>query len=134
VHELVKKRLDYEMLYQSACEDWLTELKKFKLFKEEIVSSLNLRERQLNDVCKRIRRTIPYEKDRLLFKKALSCLHLSTRAINPNFDLYRRFNDLLAETFTDCNRAIHKLRISKQEIPTLLEKEHQICSILRECG
>jgi len=60
------------------------------------MSALNLRERQLNDVCRKIRRTIPYEKDRNLFKKTLSCLYLSTRGINPNYDLYRKFNDLLA--------------------------------------
>ena len=86
------------------------------------MSVLNIRERQLNEVCRKIRRTVPYEKDKQLFKKTLSCMYLSIRAISPNYDLYQKFRDLLADTINDCNRALHKLRINRAEVPLLLKK------------
>lgn len=95
------------------------------------MSVLNIRERHLNDICRKIRRTIPYERDRHLFKKTLGCVYLSTRAISPNYDLYQKFRDVLAETINDCNRALHKLRLNRTEIPLLLKKENQICAILK---
>ena len=127
----MKKRVEFEATSHQACEDWLNEFRKFKVFKEELMSVLNIRERQLNDLCRKIRRTIPYEKDRQLFKKTLSYLHLATRAINPNYELYQKFNDALADTINDCNRALHKLRINRSEIPLLLKKEHQICTVIK---
>lgn len=102
------------------------------MFKEEITTVLNARERALNDMCRKIRRTIPYEKDKLLFKKSLGCLFLSMRGLNPNYDLYQKFNDALAETINDCNRIIHRLRINHTEIPLFLRKEQQICAIIKE--
>jgi hypothetical protein len=134
VHELMKKRLEFEQTYHSACEEWLNEFRKFKVFKEELMSVLNTRERHLNDICRKIRRTIPYEKDRQLFKKTLGELYLSTRAINPNHDLYRKFTDVLADTINDCNRALHTLRLNRSEVPLLLKKEQPICAVLREVG
>ena len=131
VHELMKKRVEFEGTYQLAVEEWLNEFRKFKVFKEELMSVLNIRERHLNDICRKIRRTIPYERDRQLFKKTLGCLYLSTRAISPNYDLYQKFRDVLAETINDCNRALHKLRLNRTEIPLLLKKENQICAILK---
>jgi len=95
------------------------------------MSVLNIRERHLNDICRKIRRTIPYEKDKQLFKKSLGYLYLSTRAISPNYDLYQKYRDVLADTISDCNRALHKLRIHRCEIPLLLKKENQICAILK---
>ena len=102
----MKKRVEFEATSHQACEDWLNEFRKFKVFKEELMSVLNIRERQLNDLCRKIRRTIPYEKD-------------------------RQFNDPLADTINDCNRALHKLRINRSEIPLLLKKEHQICTVIK---
>lgn len=118
----MKKRVDFEINYQQACDEWLIELKKFKIFKEDIMTILNTRERALNDICRKIRRTIPYEKDRHLFKKTLSYVYLATRGLNPNYELYQKFNDGLAETINDCNRCLHKLRLNHSEIPTLLKK------------
>lgn len=130
VLELMKKRVEFERAYEQGCEEWLTELRKFKVFKEEITSALNARERTLNDLCRKIRRSIPYEKDRLLFKRTLGSLFLSMRAINPNHDLYQKFNDTLADAINDCNRSIHRLRINHAEIPLFLRKEQQICAII----
>lgn len=39
----MKKRIDFETGYHIACDEWLTEFKKFKLFKEEVMSALNIR-------------------------------------------------------------------------------------------
>ena len=95
------------------------------------MSILNIRERHLNDICRKIKRTIPYEKDRQLFKKTLGYLYLSTRAINPNYELYEKFRDVLADTINDCNRTLHKLRLNRSEVPLLFKKENQICELLK---
>lgn len=56
----MKKRREFEISYDKSCQALINELKKFKAFKEEIVTGLNIRERLLNDLCKKIRRNIPY--------------------------------------------------------------------------
>lgn len=56
----MKKRMEFEIGYEKSCQALIHELKKFKAFKEEIVTGLNIRERILNDLCKKIRRNIPY--------------------------------------------------------------------------
>lgn len=100
VLNLMKKRMDYEEKYDNACDEMIKELKVFKSFKEEVVSRLNMRERELNEICKKIRRHIRYEKDDQLFKCNFGQIYLSMRARNENMELYRVFrkhiNDLEA--------------------------------------
>lgn len=60
---LMKKRMEYEEKYEVACDEMIKELKIFKSFKEELVNRLNMRERDLNEICKKIRRHLRYEKD-----------------------------------------------------------------------
>jgi ribosome-associated translation inhibitor RaiA len=55
--------MDYEEKYDHACDDMIKQLKIFKSFKEEIVNRLNMRERELNEICKKIRRHLRYERD-----------------------------------------------------------------------
>jgi hypothetical protein len=38
-----------------------------------------------------MKKNIPYEKDKNLFKKSLNYVYLAMRGINPNYDLYKKF-------------------------------------------
>jgi hypothetical protein len=83
--------MDFEEHFEKACDALIIELKKFKLFKLEVMNMLNYKERCLNELCKKIKRNIPYEKDKNLFKKNLNHVYLAMRGLNPNFDLHKKF-------------------------------------------
>ena len=120
----MKKRMEFEIGYEKSCQALIHELKKFKAFKEEIVTGLNIRERILNDLCKKIRRNIPYEKDKQLFKNHFGYVYLTMKGINPNIDLYNKFRQNIHETITSCRKSLHKfeLHCGRTEITTLLKK------------
>lgn len=84
VHQLMKKRVQFEDMYDKSCELLINQLKKFKMFKEELFTSLNIRERILNDMCKKIKRKLPYEKDKQLFKNHFGYIYLTMKGLNPN--------------------------------------------------
>ena len=70
---------------------------------------LNQKQRLLNLLCKKIKRYIPYEKDKNLFKKSLNYVYLSMRGINPNYDIHKQFMTNIKQTLADCKKAIFKL-------------------------
>jgi hypothetical protein len=70
---------------------------------------LNYKERYLNELCKKIKRNIPYEKDKNLFKKSLNYVYLAMRGINPNFDIHKKFQLTVKETLAECRKALYKL-------------------------
>ncbi len=128
----MSKRVDFERAYDHNCEEWLNQLRKFKIFKQEITTCLNARERALNDICRKIRRSVPYEKDKHLFKKSFGSIFLSMRALNPNYELYQKFSNTVADTINDCYRIIHRLRINHAQIPFFLRKEQPICAVISQ--
>ena len=108
----MNKRIDFERIYERSCQSLINELKKFKAFKEEIITSLNIRERILNDLCKKIKRNIPYEKDKQLFKKHFGFIYLTMKGINPNLDLYTKFKTQINEMIASCRKSLHKFELN----------------------
>lgn len=95
-------------MYDQSCEALINELKKFKIFKEELFTSLNIRERILNDLCKKIKRKLPYEKDKQLFKNHFGYIYLTMKGLNPNIDIYSKFRNQITETMTSCRNILRK--------------------------
>lgn len=102
----------------------LTNLKNLRFSKEELFSSLNIRERILNDLCKRIKRKVPYEKDKQLFKNHFGYIYLTMKGLNPNLEIYGKFKSQISETMTSCRNILRKFELNcgHTEIPTLLKK------------
>jgi len=89
--------MNFEKYYEISCESMLGELKKFKTFKEEILTLLSFQEKKLNEICKKIHKNISYEKDKQLFKNHLGYVFLAMNATSPNLGIYNNFRHKLVE-------------------------------------
>ena len=133
VKVLMGKRMEYEMDYEKACDKMIHEFKVFKAYKDEVTNRLNRRERDLNEFCKKIKKHISYEKDESFFKKHFGHIYLATRGLNQNIDLYKKFKKELTDEIKEMAFSLRRLECSLlEENHLLLEKDHQVCAILRK--
>jgi len=96
------------------------------------VNRLNMRERDLNEICKKIRRHLRYEKDEQLFKCNFGHIYLSMRARNENVELYRNFRKHIADAAAEIHGSLLRFNFQvKDEIPLLARKDYQVCELVK---
>jgi hypothetical protein len=63
-------------------------------------------------MCKKIRRRVPYEKDKQLFKSHFGYIYLTMKGVNPNIEIYNKFRTQITEVMKSCRSILRKFELN----------------------
>ena len=71
-----------------------------------------------------MKKKVPYEKDKQLFKSHFGYVYLTMKGINPNLEMYSKFKVQIAETLASCRTIFRKFELNSThvDIPILARK------------